>query len=136
MFWDEDVFEELDRMRKRIERMMRTMSPPDMDTSFPIDVSETEDEVIVKADLPGFKKDEITVRASENSLEIEAEHKEVKEEKKGKMYRSERKYGKLYRAIPLPTPVKFEEAKAKIENGVLTVTLPKKEKAKKKIEIE
>ena len=136
MFWDEDIFDELDRMRKRIERIMRSMSIPEMEEGFPVDVSETEDEIIVKADLPGFTKDEVTIKASENVLEIEAEHKEKKEEKKGRMYISERKYGKFYRAITLPAAVDFEKAKAKMENGVLTVKLPKKEKAKKKIEVE
>lgn len=136
MLWDEDMFEELARMRRRIDRLMKTVWEP-IET-IPVDISETEDEVIVRADLPGFSKDEVAVKATENTLEIEAEHKEKKVEKTEKVYRAERKYGRVSRLITLPVAVDYEGAKAKMENGVLTVRLPKKEKAKvkRKIEIE
>ena len=140
MFWDEDIFEELERMRKRIDMITQRMLQP-LSREFaemPIDISETDNEIIVRADLPGFKKDEVSIRATEDSLEIEAEHKEKRIEKNERFYRAERKVGKVFRRIQLPEPVDYENARARMEDGVLTIVLPKKEKgkAKKKIEIE
>lgn len=140
MIW-EDPFEELEKMRKRLDYIMRRMWQPVGEEmqfySFPVDVSETDDNIIVRADLPGFKKDEISIRATENTLEISAQHKEKKIEKTERMYRSERKYGMYKRFLTLPVPVDYEKAEAKLENGVLTVSIPKKEKKKvgKKVEV-
>jgi HSP20 family protein len=142
--WDDDIFEELERMRRRINNLMRSMRrawiPLEEELSsfwsFPIDVSETDKEIIVRADLPGFKKDEISIIATENTLEISAQHKEKKIEKTEKMYRAERRFGALRRFLTLPTKVDYTKAEAEFENGVLTIRLQKKEKKKgKKIKI-
>ncbi len=140
MTWDEDIFEELDRMRKRIHYLMQKMWEPLEEEfsslrSFPIDLRETENEVIVKADLPGFKKDEISIKATENTLDISAQHKEKKVEKTKEMFKAEKKYGALRRFITLPAKVDYSKAEAKFENGLLTIKLPKKEKKKEAKEI-
>lgn len=98
--------------------------------SFPVDVSETEDELIVKADLPGFNKDEISIKATENTLEVVAQHKEKKIEKTERMYKAERRYGAYRRFLTLPVRVDYERTEANFENGVLTIRMPKKEKKK------
>jgi len=137
MFWDEDLFAELERMRRQIDALARRMLQPVSKefAEMPVDVSETDNEIIVRADLPGFKKEEISIRASTDSLEIEAEHKEKKIKKGERFYQAERKFGRVFRRIQLPEPVDYENAKARMEDGVLTVVLPKKEKAKVKKEI-
>ncbi|MGC8993240.1 MAG: Hsp20/alpha crystallin family protein [Candidatus Aenigmatarchaeota archaeon] len=137
--FEEDIFEELARMRRRIDRLMKAAfgSLESEVESFPVDISETENEIIVRADLPGFSKDEVSVNATENSIEISAEHKEKREEKGEKFYRIERRVGSFKRVLSLPALVEPEKAKAKMKDGVLEVILPKKEKKKgKEIKVE
>jgi HSP20 family protein len=138
--FEEDVFDELLRMRRRIERLMKSFGSlatfEEME-SFPVDISETENEVIVRADLPGFSKEEVSVRATENNLEIEAKHKEKIEERGEKFYRVERKVGSFRRLISLPVEIEPEKSKARMKDGVLEVILPKREKKKgKEIKVE
>jgi len=103
-----------------------------------IDVRETDDEILVSAELPGMTEEDIDVSLSTNSLTIKGEKKsESKSEEKG-YRRIERSYGSFQRTVALPCEVHEEKAKAVCKNGVLTVTLPKTEKArssKRKIEI-
>jgi len=138
--FEEDIFEELLRMRRRIERLMRSfgsLARFEEMGSFPVDVSETENEVIVRADLPGFSKDEVSVNATENSLTIEARHKEKREERGEKYYTVERRVGSFRRVISLPVEVQPEKARARMKDGVLEVILPKKENKKgKEIKVE
>lgn len=91
------------------------------------DVQETEDEVIVDVELPGFKKDQITIELGDRSITVMAEKREEVEEKDDgkRYYRRERNYGNLQRTIFLPADVKEEGAKAKFEDGLLTVVLKK-----------
>jgi len=138
--FEEDIFDELLRMRRRIERLMRSLGSLasfEEIESFPVDISETENEIIVRADLPGFSKDEVSVNATEGTLTIEAKHKEEKKEKGEKYYTVERKFGSFRRVISLPVEVESEKAKARMKDGVLEVILPKKEKKKgKEIKVE
>jgi HSP20 family protein len=131
VFWD--PFEEMERMKRKINRFVEEI--PNMEQfanfgSFPVDISETDDDLIVKAELPGFNKDEISIKATENTLEIVAQHKEKKIEKTERAYKVERKYGAYRRFLTLPVTVDYEKVDAIIENGVLNLRLPKKEKKK------
>jgi HSP20 family protein len=98
----------------------------------PVDVRETEHELIVAADVPGLKFEDIDVRLENGTLTIKGERKfESKEEKTG-YHRVERSYGVFQRVFDLPDTVEVEGVKADYKNGVLTVVLPKKEIAKPK----
>lgn len=92
-----------------------------------VDVYETPTEVIVTAELPGIKKKDIKLTATEDALEISAEaREEIMEERPGIVHK-ERRMGRFYRSLPLPCKVRPEEAKAKYVDGILEIRLPKAE---------
>lgn len=95
--------------------------------AFPVDVSETDDEIEVKASLPGLNPDEVDITVHDGVLTIKGEHKDTAEEKKRDFYRREIRYGTFHRAMTLPVSVDSDKAEAKYENGILTLTLPKSE---------
>ncbi len=96
-----------------------------------IDVSESDKEIKVSAELPGMDEKDIEVSLSNDMLTIKGEKKEEKEDKGKDYYRMERSYGSFSRTIPLPIEVQTEKIDATFKKGVLTVILPKSEKAVK-----
>jgi HSP20 family protein len=101
-----------------------------------VDVSETEKEIIVNAEIPGVEAKDIDVNLDGNVLTIKGERKREHEEKEENFHRIERSYGSFYRALRLPTEVDGERIKATYKKGVLRITMPKsKKEAGKKIEI-
>jgi HSP20 family protein len=90
-----------------------------------VDVTETDKEVKVSAELPGLDEEEIDVSLSRDTLTIRGEKKREEEEKRRNYYRAERAYGVFRRTVPLPTPVDADKADAVFRKGILTVTLPK-----------
>jgi HSP20 family protein len=96
-----------------------------------IEVGETDDEVVVKAQVPGMKREDLQVELLDGSLTIKGEAKEEKEEKKKSYYRREFSYGQFARSIALPSGVDTSEASAELRDGVLNVHVPKTEEAKK-----
>lgn len=141
-FWFEEPFERLRRMEEDFHRIMQDMwrfEIPKMKLEFsrtiPVDIAETEKELILRAELPGFSKDEIKLKVTPNTVDISAEKKKVSISKGETFYKQERSYGSARRVMTLPTEVKTEGVKAKFENGVLEIVMQKKE-AKKKEEKE
>ena len=101
-----------------------------------IDVLEDKDKLTVKAEVPGFKREDLEVSVHENSLILSGERKSEEERKDGEFFRSERFYGRFHRTIPLPYAVETDKIQAQYRDGVLNVTLPKAEHAKaKQIEV-
>lgn len=102
-----------------------------------VDIYEKGEEYVVKANLPGMKKEDIKVSLHNGALTISGETKREQEVKEEYYYRSERAYGAFSRAIGLPSEVDPEKIKATYESGVLELRIPKAEKAKaKEIKIE
>ena len=97
-----------------------------------VDVFDSKDNVMVKADLPGLKKDEIDVTIQGDTVIITGEKKHDAEVKENDYVRTERFRGSFHRSITLPTAVDAAKAKAEYKNGTLELTLPKKEEAKPK----
>ena len=133
-----DPFEEIERLQRRINWLMRRMMEPLrmpmkelretwVYESFPIDLKDTGKELVLEADLPGFEKDEIKINLTEDSIEITASKKREKKEVTETMYRRERVRGVMRRFITLPVKVDPESAEAEFKNGVLTVRMKKKE---------
>lgn len=98
-----------------------------------IDVHESKDDIVVKADLPGFRKEDLNVSIEDGTLVIQGEKKEENERKGGKgAVRTERFYGAFRREIALPASVEEGRVKAVCRDGVLELRLPKREEAKPK----
>ena len=89
-----------------------------------IEVITEGERLIVRADLPGVKPDDVKVEVTEDQIVLKGERKKIEEEKKEGYYRSERVYGAFERAIPLPEGAIYDGAKAVFPNGVLEVTVP------------
>ena len=89
-----------------------------------VEVIERDNELVVRADLPGLTKDEVDVQLSADGITIEGERKKEHKEEGDGYYRSERSYGKFYRRIPVPDGVNVEDAEATFHNGVLEITMP------------
>jgi len=103
-----------------------------MRAPIPIDVYEEQDDVVLKAELPGLSKEEINLRVMESSVTLEAEKKREEQIKESDYYCSERTFGAVSRTIELPCEVKADLVKASFKNGVLEVRLPKTEESKRK----
>jgi HSP20 family protein len=104
-----------------------------------IDVFERDSRLVTRVDLPGMKKEDVSVEVTDHHLALSGERKRETEEKKDNFYRSEREYGSFYRAVPLPEGVKLEDVKATFSDGVLEVSVPlrvRPEANVRKIEIE
>ncbi len=99
-----------------------------------VDVIDDGDNIIVKADLPGFQKENIKIDISDAALEIIALFQEEVLEGGASYIKRERKYDEIQRIVELPAKIKIDYAKAAFENGVLQVTLPKLEKTEVKVE--
>ena len=95
-----------------------------------LDVYEDKDNVIVKAELPGMKRDQIEVSLHDNTLTISGERKSERTEGAGNTSRSERFFGRFQRTVTLPKPVDTTKVNARYKEGVLTVTLSKTEESK------
>jgi HSP20 family protein len=97
-----------------------------------VDIAETKDDLIVKAEVPGMTKEDISISLSDNVLTLRGEKKKEKEEKGKTFYRTERCYGSFVRSFTLPAPVLANKVKAVYKDGVLEITLPKSEQVKAK----
>ena len=137
--WIFDPFEEIRRMQERFGRLLDEFERSTRrfagvgPMEFPVDVIEEEDKVRILADLPGFKKEDIEIYFEDGSIVIRAKRKEEIEKREKGYIRQERRYGEVFRRLPIPVEVELEKAKANYSNGVLEVVLPKVEKTKRKV---
>ena len=97
-----------------------------------IDMYQTDNEVVVKAALPGFKPDEVQINVTGEVLTIRGEVKHEEEKKDKSWHIHEQRWGSFERSVRLPTGVIADKAKAEFQNGILTITLPKSEEVKPK----
>ena len=127
-----DVREELDRpfgrslVPNRLWGNGKQFFAPD------VDVKDEKDRIVVKADIPGIKKEDLSISVKDDLLTLKGERKESQEKKEKDYYYSERFEGSFVRTIELPSGVKAADVKATYKDGVLEITLPKDENAKPK----
>ena len=98
-----------------------------------IEVSHQNNELVVRADLPGLKKDDVSVDITEEAIAISGERRQEHESESGGYYRSERSYGSFYRTIPLPKGAISDQAKATFKDGVLEIRCHRAFKASSKL---
>jgi HSP20 family protein len=139
MRWD--PFRELEAMSKSLDRLFdeftglrptRTMSRSLETLSWQpaVEVSETESEVLVKAELPGVDPKDVDISLTENQLSLKAETRHQEEEKNRNFIRREMRYGSFLRVLELPAVVNSGEAKAVFKHGILELRMPKRVPAK------
>ena len=97
-----------------------------------VDVVDRDTELVVRIEVPGVKKEDLDVSMTDNAVTIRGTTAEKHEEKKDNYYRSETSRGEFSRTVALPCEVDGSKVKAKLDNGVLELTLPKQEKSKRK----
>ena len=97
-----------------------------------VDIFEDGSDVVVKAELPGMKKDDIDVKLTDNTITISGEKKKEEKVEKKNFYRMERSYGAFTRSFSLPADVQADKAKALFNDGILEIRVPKTEEAKQK----
>ena len=136
-----DAFADMVDLRRAFDRMFDDIRPVrfvpangggSADSYFPVDLYDTEDDVVVKASLPGVKPEDIDISVTGDHLTLKAETKQETEEKGQNWYRRERRAGSYVRQFQLPTEVQADKAVAEFEHGVLKLTLPKAETVKPK----
>ena len=134
-----DPFRDLSQMQERINRIFgeayRRTDGDDVlkggDWTPPVDVFETKDhEIVLRAELPGLKREEIDIRVENSTLTLRGERKQEKEVSKENYHRIERAYGTFSRSFSLPSTVDTEKVSANFADGVLTVKLPTRDEAK------
>ncbi|MFH0702037.1 MAG: Hsp20/alpha crystallin family protein [bacterium] len=128
----EDAFENFGLVGLRTGRQETFWRPA-------IEVYEQNGNYQLKAELPGINKENIDIEVGEDSITVKGQIKRKEEEKKDNIYRSELRYGKFMRTVPLPTKIDNINAKAEFKDGILTITVPKtkeEEQKFKKITIE
>ena len=131
-------FDEIERMFERMNRQFNELSEGSQlpattggPQSVSMDVAEQDDEYVVTADLPGYEKADIDLSISERTLRVGVDREESSDEsdKEGTYIRRERRRQSVSRTITLPEEVEEDEASAAYNNGVLTVTLPKRDRS-------
>lgn len=127
-----DIDKSIDHLKKEMEKAFSSfptaVMPRTSQTS--CDIIDEGKQFRVKMDVPGIKKNEIKLNVTENSLEISGEHKEEHEEKKKNYLTKERSQVSYYRTLPLSENIVASKVKAKLNDGVLDITLPKSKPTK------
>lgn len=124
--------DEMDRLWERFSGEWPTLEPVRREWAPSLDVSETKNNIVVKAEVPGLEPKDIDISLTGGVLTIKGEKKQEKEEKDENYHRIERSYGTFTRSVRVPQEVQSDKIEATYKDGVLKITLPKSEEAKKK----
>jgi HSP20 family protein len=136
-----DPFRELAGMQERMSRLMGDLYSRRADDDLmasgswlpPVDIFQNGNhELVLKAELPGIKREDIDIRVENNTLTIRGERKFAQDVKEDQYHRIERSYGSFSRSFSLPNTIASDKVSAEFKDGILTVTLPVREEAKPK----
>jgi HSP20 family protein len=133
-------FREVSRLRREMDRLWedyfgsgrRALRPLPAEFAPAVDIKETADQIVVKAEVPGMDAKDINISVTGDVLTIKGEKKSEREEKEENYHLVERSYGSFSRSLAMPAAVNMDKIEAKYDKGVLTITCPKKEEVKPK----
>jgi HSP20 family protein len=126
-----DPFAELSELRARFDRMFDQFDGHERVWTPAIDVVRDDGNLVIHAELPGIKPEEVKIEVEDDILTVSGEHEERKDEKEKDYVRRERRYGSFSRSMALPPGVDAKKIKAKTHDGVVEVTVPLPKEAKK-----
>ena len=138
VYWN--PLRQLSTLRENIDRLfenpfggLEEVTQPFLSGWMPaVDLYDEKDNLVVRAELPGMKKEDIEISLHEGVLTVSGERKMEEKKEEGETYRAERFFGRFHRTISLPTVVNAEKVSATYKDGILTVILPKADEAKPK----
>ena len=142
MRWD--PFRDITTLRARMNRILEESLPHATETEShagswmpPVDIFEKEDSLVLEAELPGLKKEDLDIQIENNNLTLRGERKHQMETQEQDYFRIERSYGTFVRSFSLPATIQRERITAAMKDGVLQIVLPKAEEARpKKVEVQ
>jgi HSP20 family protein len=126
-----DPFAELSELRSRFDRLFDQLDGHERVWTPAIDVVRDNGNLVVHAELPGIKPEEVKIEVEDDILTVSGEHEERKDQKDQQYVRRERRYGSFSRSMALPPGVDAKKIKAKTHDGVVEVTIPLPKEAKK-----
>ena len=130
-------FSEIETLRRQMDQMFNEISSfnrtPQISWQPAIELQNTDENVVLRAEIPGIEAKDLDVRVTREAVAISGEHLYEQKTQEKNFFRSEFRYGKFGRVIPLPVPVQNDQVKAEFTNGILTLTLPKLESVKNRV---
>jgi HSP20 family protein len=134
-----EPFREVESLQREMNRLFNSLATQENgESNFanfipPAEIQETPNSIELKLEVPGLEAKDLDVRVMEEAVSISGERRSQTKTEEGGMTRSEFRYGKFQRVIPLPTRVQNDQVKADYKNGVLSLTLPKADEEKNKV---
>ncbi len=142
-FWDiepVEPFREIDTLQRQMNRLFEQLTPTTNDGESigfgfvpSAELEETDDAIYLKLEVPGLEAKDINVEVTTDSVSISGERKSETKTKENGVARSEFRYGKFQRVIPLPSQIQHEKVEAQYKDGILKLRLPKAESNKQKV---
>lgn len=130
-------FSEMQNLRRQMDKMFEELGQVNADltqTWTPaIELQDTNESLILRAEIPGIEGKDLDVHVTREAVSIAGETRQERKTDERGYFRSEFRYGKFQRIIPLPVPIQNDQVQAEFKNGILTLTLPKVEEVKQKV---
>ena len=130
-------YQEMTTLRRQLDNMfneMANVNPKSQITWKPaVELKETEDNVVLRAEIPGVEGKDLDIQVSKEAVSISGEHRYEKQAEEKGLFRTEFRYGKFQRVLALPVAVQNDQVQAEFKDGILTLTLPKVAEARNKV---
>jgi len=133
MYWNVDVWREMDRMRREMDGLFSNFGRATGSTTYPlVNVYDGKENIVVTAELPGMSRDMVHITFADGTLTLTGKREPLASVKGKAAVRQERSTGDFEKTVRIPTKIEQEKISALFENGIMTITMPKSEEAKPK----